>query len=75
MTESFYREGPGSRWTPDPTRMRQAALALLSAGFYVGLAGALLPLLATHFTVSAAVALEWQAALLGGTVLGTIVWR
>ncbi|MDA0205591.1 MAG: hypothetical protein O2795_09630 [Acidobacteria bacterium] len=75
MTESFYREGPGSRWTPDPTRMRQAALALLSAGFYVGLAGALLPLLATHFTVSAAVALEWQAALLGGTVLGTIVGR
>ncbi len=75
MTESFYREGPGSRWTPDPARMRQAALGLLSAGFYVGLAGALLPLLATHFTFSAAVALQWQAALLGGTVLGTLVGR
>lgn len=75
MTESFYREGPGSRWTPDPTRMRQAALGLLSAGFYVGLAGALLPLLANHFTFSAAVALQWQAALLAGTVLGTLAGR
>jgi hypothetical protein len=55
--------------------MRQAALGLLSAGFYVGLAGALLPLLATHFTFSAAVALQWQAALLGGTVLGALVGR
>lgn len=75
MTESFYKEGPGSRWTPDPTRMRQAALGLLSAGFYVGLAGALLPLLANHFTFSTAVALQWQTALLGGTVLGALAGR
>jgi hypothetical protein len=75
MTESFYRDGPGSRWTPDPARMRQAALGFLSAGFYVGLAGALLPLLANHFTFSAAIALQWQAALLGGTVLGAQTGR
>ena len=55
--------------------MRQAALGFLSAGFYVGLAGALLPLLANHFTFSAAVASQWQAALLGGTVLGALAGR
>lgn len=55
--------------------MRQAALGLLSAGFYVGLAGALLPLLATHFTISTAIALQWQAGLLGGAVLGTLAGR
>lgn len=75
MKKRSYREGPGSRWTPDPTRMRQAALGLLSAGFYVGLAGALLPLLANHFTFGAAVASRWQIVLLGGTVLGTLVGR
>jgi hypothetical protein len=55
--------------------MRQAALGLLSAGFYVGLTGALLPLLANHFTFDATVALQWQAALLGGSVLGTLAGR
>lgn len=55
--------------------MRQAALGLLSAGFYVGLAGALLPLLATHFTISTAIAVQWQAGLLGGAVLGTLAGR
>ena len=55
--------------------MRQAALGLLSAGFYVGLAGALLPLLATHFTISAAIALQWETGLLGGAVLGTLAGR
>lgn len=55
--------------------MRQAALGLLSAGFYVGLAGALLPLLANHFTFGAAIASQWQAALLGGTVLGALAGR
>ena len=55
--------------------MRQAAICLLGAGFYVGLAGALLPLLAAHFTFSTTVAMRWQAALLGGTVLGAFAGR
>lgn len=55
--------------------MRQAALGLLSAGFYVGLAGALLPMLANHFTFGAAAASQWQAVLFAGTVLGALAGR
>lgn len=75
MMAGTYREGPGSRRTPDIRRIRQTALALVSAGLYLGFAGSLLPLVAAHFTLSATAAEQWQFSVLTGGLTGALVGR
>lgn len=75
MTEGAFREGLSSRWTPDPRLMRQAALAMFNSGLYIGFAGALLPLMATHFTLSTTMSTRWQVGLLLGGLLGAFSAR
>lgn len=75
MTDPSFAGQPVFRRTPDSRRIRQAALALFSAGLYVGFAGSLLPLVAAHFTLGATMAERWQYSLLAGGLAGMLGGR